>query len=75
MNMFGSAEDVLLLKNTRIGSNSVVGAKSLVNGEIPPNSLAAGTPARVIREDISWRYSGGALESTSELILAVEVMG
>ena len=52
------AEDVLLLRNAKIGSNSVIGARSLVNSDIPSNSLAVGTPARVIKNDISWRYSG-----------------
>lgn len=55
------AEDVLLLKNTRIGSNSVIGARATVSGEIPPNCLAVGTPAKVIRENISWRYSAAHL--------------
>lgn len=55
------AEDVLLLRNTKIGSNSVIGARSMVNSEIPPNCLAVGAPARVVRENISWRYSGAHL--------------
>jgi len=33
---------------TKIGDGSVIGANSLVNGNIPPYSLAAGYPARVI---------------------------
>lgn len=49
------AEDVLLLKNTDIGTNCVIGAKSLVNGLIPHGSLAAGVPAKVIRQGITWR--------------------
>lgn len=55
------AEDVLLLKGTVIGEESVIGAKSMVNSEIPPHSLAAGIPAKVLRSDISWRYSGAHL--------------
>jgi len=51
------AEDVLLLKGAVIGAESVIGARSLVNTDIPPHSLAAGTPAKVIRSNISWRYS------------------
>lgn len=43
------AADVKLLDGARIGIGSVIGAGSVVRGEIPPHSVAAGTPARVIR--------------------------
>ena len=39
----------MVLKGVVIGDNSVVGAMSLVTKSIPPNCLAAGVPARVIR--------------------------
>ncbi len=41
---------VLILKGSRIGSGAVIGAGSVVAGEIPPRVIAAGNPARVIRE-------------------------
>jgi Acetyltransferase (isoleucine patch superfamily) len=37
-----------VLYDVRIGSNVIVGAGSLVNRDIPDNSVAVGTPARVI---------------------------
>jgi acetyltransferase-like isoleucine patch superfamily enzyme len=40
---------VVILPGSRIGSGSVIGAGSIVNSEIPPNCLAAGSPARAIR--------------------------
>ena len=53
---------ILLKRNCRIGShttimpgvtigeNSIIGANSFVNKDIPPNVLAYGIPAKVIRE-------------------------
>ena len=48
--------NVVLLKGTVIGSDSVIGVNSVVTQDIPPNSLAAGAPARVIRRGITWSH-------------------
>jgi maltose O-acetyltransferase len=40
---------VIVLKGVTIGDNSIVGAMGLVTRSIPPNSIAAGVPAKVIR--------------------------
>lgn len=39
----------IILKGVSIGNNSIIGAGSLVLNEIPPNCLAAGVPAKVIK--------------------------
>lgn len=39
----------MVLKGVTIGDNSVIAAMSVVNSSIPPNCIAAGIPARVIR--------------------------
>lgn len=39
-----------ILKGAHIGDNAVIGAGSVVTGVIPPNCIAAGVPARVVRE-------------------------
>lgn len=39
----------LILPGVVIGDNVVIGAKSVVTGNIPSNSIAAGIPARVIK--------------------------
>jgi acetyltransferase-like isoleucine patch superfamily enzyme len=40
----------VILPGSRIGENSVIGARSVVTGEIPQNSLAIGSPAKVVRK-------------------------
>ncbi len=47
-------QDALLLGAERVGTGSVIGARSLVKSTVPPHVAVAGTPARVIREDVSW---------------------
>ncbi len=38
-----------VLSNVTIGENAIVGAGSVVTKDVPPNSIVAGNPARVIR--------------------------
>lgn len=42
-------QQCIILKGVTIGRNSVVGAGSVVTKDIPPDTLVAGVPARVIR--------------------------
>ena len=42
-------EGVCVLKGVSIGDNSIIGAASVVNKSIPPNSIAVGIPAKVVK--------------------------
>ncbi len=39
-----------ILQGVRIGDNAVIGANAVVTRDIPPNAVAVGIPARVVRE-------------------------
>ena len=42
--------NVVITSGVTVGERCVIGANSVVTGELPPRSIAAGAPARVIRE-------------------------
>jgi lipopolysaccharide O-acetyltransferase len=42
-------ENVCVMPGVTIGEGSVVGAGSVVTKDVPPNSIAAGNPARLVR--------------------------
>jgi len=49
------AHDHIVLGGADIGSDSIVAARTLVPGKrYPPQVLLAGTPARVVRQGVSW---------------------
>ena len=39
-----------ILSNVTIGENAIVGAGSVVTGDVPPGTIVAGNPAKIIRE-------------------------
>jgi acetyltransferase-like isoleucine patch superfamily enzyme len=44
-----------VLKGCAIGAGTVVGGYSLVTDSLPAGVLAVGSPARIVRRDISWK--------------------
>ena len=45
---------VIILKGVTIGENSVIASGAVVTKSIPANSIAAGVPAKVIRDNVKW---------------------
>ncbi len=39
-----------ILSNSKIGKGAIIGANSVVKGEIPPNTISVGIPAKVIKK-------------------------
>ncbi len=45
---------VTVLKGVTIGEGSVIAAGSVVTKDIPPGCMAAGVPAKIIKENVEW---------------------
>ncbi len=60
----------IILKGCTIGENSIIGAGSLVCSDIPPNSVAAGNPCKVIStlDDYYNKRKNIEIEEAKELI-------
>jgi acetyltransferase-like isoleucine patch superfamily enzyme len=66
------AQRVMIIKSPRIGYGSVIGAMSCVTRAIPPKSLAAGAPAKVIRDNITWDRADRPSQRTIDLIRSLD---
>ena len=59
-------ENVTICPGVTIGENSVIGAGAVVTKDIPANCIAAGSPARVLREinerDMEYYYKNRKIE-------------
>lgn len=53
-------ENVCILQGVTIGDGSIIGAGAVVTNSIPPNSIAVGIPAKVIKK---WNLQNNAWES------------
>lgn len=43
-----------IMKGTTIGDGAIVAAGAIVTKDVPPRTLVAGVPARVIRKNVEW---------------------
>lgn len=48
-------KNATVLKGVTIGDNSIVGFNSVVTHDVPSNSVAAGNPARIVKENVTWK--------------------
>jgi acetyltransferase-like isoleucine patch superfamily enzyme len=46
--------NVIILKGVTIGAGSIVAAGSIVTKNVPADSIVAGNPAKVIKENVKW---------------------
>lgn len=46
--------NVQILKGVRIGEDSIIGTRTVVTKDIKPNTIVVGTPAKVVREGVTW---------------------
>ena len=47
-------EGVTILKGVTLGSGTIVGAGSVITKSTPKNSIVAGNPARIVKENVTW---------------------
>lgn len=46
---------VTIIKGVTIGEGAVIAAGSVVVKDVPPHSLVAGVPARVVKDNVEWK--------------------
>ncbi|GAB6900706.1 acyltransferase [Kineosporia succinea] len=69
-------KQAIVLKGASIGSGSVAGARAIVSGKVPPLSVVAGVPARVVRSNVVWtrRIGQGRLDLDPKAMQVVEAV-
>ena len=46
---------VTILKGVTVGKGAIIGACSVVTKDVPPHSIVVGNPAKVVKENVTWR--------------------
>lgn len=47
--------NAIILKGVHIGDGAVIAAGAVVTKDVPPKSLVAGVPAKIIKKNITWK--------------------
>ena len=50
------APNATILKGVTIHDNSIIGTNALVTKECQPNSIMAGNPAKIVKQNINWDF-------------------
>jgi acetyltransferase-like isoleucine patch superfamily enzyme len=54
--------DAMIRAGTKVGRNAMVGAKAIVQGDVPDHHVAVGTPARSVRVKPGWEEDADPVE-------------
>ena len=49
-------EGCTIMPGVKIGDGAIVGAKAFVTSNVPAHALVSGNPAKVVDEDVLWKY-------------------
>lgn len=49
-------EGCTIMPGVKIGAGAVIGAKAVVFEDVPENSIVVGNPAKVVGENVEWKY-------------------
>ena len=60
----------MVMKGAKVGGGSVLAAGAIVSGAVPENVIAAGAPARVIRDSIEWRRDLSVAEIEPQVVVS-----
>ncbi|MDB3996601.1 acyltransferase [Gammaproteobacteria bacterium] len=62
-------DSAIICKGVTIGKNSIIGAGAVVTKNVPPNSIFAGNPARLVKnlDDVEFNTRANFLEDPSKL--------
>ena len=50
------ATGAMILPGVKIGDGAIVAAGAVVAKDVPPRSMVAGVPAKVVKENVEWRH-------------------
>lgn len=49
-------EGCTIMPGVKIGAGAVIGAKAVVFEDVPANSIVVGNPAKVVNDNVEWKY-------------------